>query len=740
MSLPARLSRSTLACMLLAACAVGVAEASALLCLVLAAMLVGGWWFNERAAHAGRTSVSMPRWVSTLLLVVAMIAAGVRGYLEQDAISSFLWLMAGILALKAWQVRRPSDYGQMVTVSVFMGIGATLSDNSLLLGVVLAALTPTAVHAAMLCQLHVAASTAGRPAEAVPLGRREAAALRRLGAVAVAFGLAGAIVAFLFIPRGIGLRRFGDFGQAVAGRVTGFVDEVDLSNGGLISESQTRVMDVRLADLSGSLITQDRSPLYLRGAVLDSYTGREWKRSRADDDTRVVVRRLTPGAPETDLPQRARLRIEPDADALVQKVSIRQTPRGDATMFTLWRPRRVRVVGGTDIEFDIQTARMANKGEGGRLEYEVVSIPRLSTDVRIAPSRRGDIPAQSPRLAELAASVLRDAGVEQVASRRAVVDDLAAAEAFVEHLRRTCSYTLDVPPPPLREDPVEHFLLETRTGHCELFAASLAGLCRAAGIDARVIAGYMATEFEPETATYVVRQSHAHAWCEIEVAPGHWRTFDATPPAGIDELRERGNTMIGRVTQFLADLRDRWNLNVVTFDANSQQRLLGASERDQPWFARFAESLSRGEEPDRVRAAQAVRRLREFAWVAGATVAAVAAVVVLAMVVHARRRRRAIEHGGGWAVAGREAARLSRELDRAFRRLGGPRPAWKPPLRHAADLPLADPSQRQTLEEASRKLYAATFGSSPAADDASLRAAAALVKRLSPNPASGVVG
>ena len=98
MSLPARLSRSTLACMLLAACAVGVAEASSLLCLVLAAMLVGGWWFNERAAQAGRRSVSMPRWASTLLLVVAMVAAGVRGYLEQDAISSFLWLMAGILA------------------------------------------------------------------------------------------------------------------------------------------------------------------------------------------------------------------------------------------------------------------------------------------------------------------------------------------------------------------------------------------------------------------------------------------------------------------------------------------------------------------------------------------------------------------------------------------------------------------------------------------------------------------
>jgi transglutaminase-like putative cysteine protease len=739
-NLPARLSRSTLACMLLAACAVGVAEASSLLCLLLAAMLAGGWWFNERASQAGRRSVSMPRWASTLLLVLAMIAAGARGYFEQDAISSFLWLMAGILALKAWQVRRPGDYGQMVTVSVFMGIGATLSDNSLLLGVVLAVLTPTAVHAAMLCQLHGAASSAGRATEAVPLGPRDMAALRRLGVVAVAFGLAGAVVAFLFIPRGIGLRRFGDFGQAIAGRVTGFVDEVDLSKGGLISESQTRVMDVRLADLSGSLITQDRTPLYLRGAVLDSYTGREWKRSRADDETRVVVRRLTPGAPETDLPQRARLRLEPDADALVQKVSIRQTPRGDATMFTLWRPRRVRVVGGTDIEFDIQTARMANKGEGGRLEYEVVSVPRLATDARIAPSRRGDMPAQSPRLTDLAASVLRGAGVEPVASRRAVVDDVVAVQAIVDHLRRTCSYTLDVPPPPLRDDPVEHFLLETRTGHCELFAASLAGLCRAAGIDARVIAGYMATEFEPETATYVVRQSHAHAWCEVEVAPGHWRTFDATPPAGIEELRERGNTVLGRLTQLFADLRDRWNLNVVTFDASSQQRLLGASERDQPWFARFAESISRGEEPDRVRAAQVVRRLREFAWAAAATVAAVAAVVIVAMILHARRRRLATERSAGWAVAGREAARLSRELDLAFRRLGDPRPAWRPPLRHAAALSRVEPSQRRMLEQAAERLYVATFDSSAPADDAGLRASTAAVRGLSLKQARGVVG
>lgn len=730
MNLPARLSRATLACMLLAACAVGVAEASSILCLVLAAMLLGGWWFNERAAHAGRRRVSMPRWVSTGLLIVAVIAAGLRGYLEQDAISSFLWLMAAILALKAWQSRRPGDYGQMVTVSVFMGIGATLSDNSLLLGIVLAALTPTAVHAAMLCQLHAAASAAGRVAEAVPLGRREARTLRRLGVVAVAFGMAGAVAAFLFIPRGIGLRRFGDFGQAAAGRATGFVDEVDLSKGGLISESQTRVMDVRLADLSGSLITQDRSPLYLRGAVLDSYTGREWKRSRADDETRVVVRRLTPGAPETDLPQRGRLRIEPDADAVVQKVSIRQTPRGDATMFTLWRPRRVRVPGGTDIEFDIQTARMANKGEGGRLEYEVVSIPRLPTDSRIAPSRRGDIPAQSPRLAEIAVAILRDANIESVASRRAVVDDAAAARAFVEHLHRTCGYTLDVPPPPLRADPVEHFLLETRSGHCELFAAALAGLCRAVGIDARVVAGYMATEFEPDTATYVVRQSHAHAWCEVEIAPGQWRTFDATPPAGIDELRERRNTVFGRVTQFFADLRDRWNLNVVTFDAGSQQRLLGASDRDQPWFAKFAESLARGEEPDQVRARQVVRRLREFAWVAGGAVGAVVVIFIVVTVVHVRRRARSAEQASGWAIAGRDAARLGRELDRAFARMGAPRPAWKPPLRHAAELRAARSEERVVLEEAARVLYLVAFGSPGAADAAPLRSASDALRRI----------
>ncbi len=715
--------------MLLAACAVGVAEASSVLCLALAAMLVGGWWFNERASQAGRRSVSMPRWASTTLLALALAAAGVRGYVEQDAISSFLWLLAGILALKAWQDRRPGDYGQMVTVSVFMGIGATLSDNSLLLGIVLAALTPTAVHAAMLCQLHVAASAAGRDAQAVPLGAREAATLRRLSVVAVAFGLTGAVAAFLFIPRGIGLRRFGDFGQAAVGRATGFVEEVDLSRGGLISESQTRVMDVRLADLAGTIITEDRSPLYLRGAVLDSYTGREWKRSRADDEARVVVRRLTPGAPESDLPQRSRLRLDPDADAVVQRVSIRQTPRGDATMFTLWRPRRVRVPGGTDIEFDIVTARMANKGEGGRLEYEVVSVPRLPADARIAPSRRGDIPAQSARMTEIAASVLRAAGIESVASRRLVVDDAAAVQAFVDHLRRTCSYTLDVPPPPLREDPVEHFMLVTRTGHCELFAASLAALCRASGIDARVIAGYMATEFDPETATYLVRQSHAHAWCEAEVAPGQWRTFDATPPAGIDELRDRRNTVLGRLTQLFADLRDRWNLNVVTFDAGSQQRLLGSSERDQPWFARFAESLGRGEEPDRVRAGQVVRRLREFAWVAGAGVAAVAVVIILT-IVHARRRSRGAASEGGWAVAQPDASKLRRELDRAFRRVGFPRPAWKPPLRHAAELADASPAQRALLEDAAHLLYAATFASPGTARSDSMRAAIASLRRM----------
>ncbi len=109
----------------------------------------------------------------------------------------------------------------------------------------------------------------------------------------------------------------------------------------------------------------------------------------------------------------------------------------------------------------------------------------------------------------------------------------AAASSDEDYLRRILQmfreqeffYTLQ--PPAVGEQPVDDFLFGTRAGFCEHYASAFAVLARAAGLPARVVAGYQGGERNPVADYWIVRQSDAHAWTEIWLA-GQWVRYDPT--------------------------------------------------------------------------------------------------------------------------------------------------------------------------------------------------------------------
>ncbi|MDQ6957783.1 MAG: DUF3488 and transglutaminase-like domain-containing protein [Mariprofundaceae bacterium] len=78
------------------------------------------------------------------------------------------------------------------------------------------------------------------------------------------------------------------------------------------------------------------------------------------------------------------------------------------------------------------------------------------------------------------------------------------------------------------QHPVEHFLLKSRSGHCEMFASALALSMRSLGIPARVVNGYYGGEWNDMGGFLLIRQQHAHAWVEAWVNE-RWQRFDPTP-------------------------------------------------------------------------------------------------------------------------------------------------------------------------------------------------------------------
>jgi transglutaminase-like putative cysteine protease len=170
-------------------------------------------------------------------------------------------------------------------------------------------------------------------------------------------------------------------------------------------------------------------------------------------------------------------------------------------------------------------------------------------------------------------------------------------------------YTLT--PPGLARDSVDDFLFNTRQGFCGHFASAFTNLMRAAGIPARVVAGYQGGDWNPLGGYLIVRQSHAHAWSEVWLPGGGWRRVDPTAAvapervergleasfAGSELLPDafvRGSPVLWRARMLWDNLNAEWNDWIVQFDRATQESLLTGLGFDDPDWRAYATALALG--------------------------------------------------------------------------------------------------------------------------------------------------
>jgi hypothetical protein len=78
---------------------------------------------------------------------------------------------------------------------------------------------------------------------------------------------------------------------------------------------------------------------------------------------------------------------------------------------------------------------------------------------------------------------------------------------------------------PEDRDFVDYFLFDQLEGYCVHFASALAILCRAVGIPARYVEGFVLPD-ENEGGRYIVTNSQAHAWVEVYLEGYGWHRYD----------------------------------------------------------------------------------------------------------------------------------------------------------------------------------------------------------------------
>jgi len=125
------------------------------------------------------------------------------------------------------------------------------------------------------------------------------------------------------------------------------------------------------------------------------------------------------------------------------------------------------------------------------------------------------------------------------------------AKAIEAYLENNYAYDLYYDRAPWGEEPNDWFLFEEKRGVCANFNSAFVILCRAVGIPARLVSGYLIT---PQAEEQEVYADQAHAWAEVAFSELGWVTFDATgtqaAPAApltptetrIDEIMGTGET------------------------------------------------------------------------------------------------------------------------------------------------------------------------------------------------------
>ena len=143
-------------------------------------------------------------------------------------------------------------------------------------------------------------------------------------------------------------------------------------------------------------------------------------------------------------------------------------------------------------------------------------------------------------------------GIEQLAHE--ITDpydnDFDKANAIVDYFM-TNGYIYDIDYIP-EDESIDYFLFESKTGICTSYASSMVLMARAVGLPARYVEGFAVFEKnEEEERSFIVRDSHAHAFVEVFIPGVGWVTFDPTVPDYKDQQMRQGGGNAAAIRTFI---------------------------------------------------------------------------------------------------------------------------------------------------------------------------------------------
>ncbi len=476
----------------------------------------------------------------------------------------------------------------MLSFSAMLAAAVLTVDTAFLLFFFLYLLFAVATFVGM--ELRRAAHGAITPAAFTAQPQRERRMTRALGlaAISVAFGaiLLGGMLFFLF-PRVSG----GYLGRTSLNPPlgTGFNDDVELGQIGELKQNSEVMMRIETGHPIGY------SRLRWRGIALSTFDGRRWTSPEhiintlsANPDGWIYVngggRRKEAGVPGFLYT----VVLEPMATDVIfvpgAPVSLQGNFSGQANNNFGAIRNNYLFRDGTDSLFNPFHNYSAIRYNGFS-QLPEINVPKLKAAPEEYPqdivNSYLQLPPLDERIPQLAKQVT--AGAATAYDKAQLIENFLRSGKF--------RYTLVITGNP-GDDPLAHFLFETRAGHCEYFASSMAVMLRTLGVPTRAVNGFLPGEYNELGGDYVVRASDAHSWVEAFFPGSGWIVFDPTPDAP-----EGSTGFLSRVQKYADWMELTWEDWVISYDFAHQVTLAQTLQRDsrnwtesgRDWFQRKQE-------------------------------------------------------------------------------------------------------------------------------------------------------
>jgi transglutaminase-like putative cysteine protease len=347
--------------------------------------------------------------------------------------------------------------------------------------------------------------------------------------------------------------------------MSGFTEDVELGAIGEIKKDSAIVMRVQ----TGAPV---KYPLLRwRGIALSHFDGRRW-------DSKGVKRDLQQPGEDGWITFTTRGEFKGQVATQVRFVTLLEPIASDA----LFAPSRLLEVRGNfsgeagSYANSVRRSYLAVDSTGsifnpsknfGQIRYEGFSVLPVARP-EVANTASTDYPEEI-RETYLQVPEHLDARIPEFA-RKITADapnPYAKSLAMESYLRSNFAYSLNMTQNADR-DPLAHFLFNSKAGHCEYFASSMAVMLRTLGIPSREVNGFLPGEFNELAGDYIVRASDAHSWVEAYFPGVGWLTFDPTPPSNDD-----ADLLRSRLALYIDWFQLTWNEWVINYDLAHQTTL-----------------------------------------------------------------------------------------------------------------------------------------------------------------------